>query len=275
LRALWGDIVTLRQMAVKAAQQESNRVAVGGALNNLGSVYQVQGRWDEAIVAYEASLTIRRELGDRYGEGQTLNNLGNVYEAQGEFDKALHAYQYSLNILIEIDDSPGTLVVSRSIGWLHHRRGDLDTALEHFARALTLALALHPNPAMETLDQIIALTKEVTASGNIQALVQLGQKMQEVVEQRGSQGWQDDALQAVGMLCQRVFVVLTLLGALAAIPPKAQREARSQVLEGAREIDALTQGRWGLETWVTGLLHQRAGMFVRGWRWLTTVVRRQ
>jgi predicted ATPase len=83
LRALWGDIVTLRQMAVKAAQQESNRVAVGGALNNLGSVYQVQGRWDEAIVAYEASLTICRELGDRYGEGQTLNNLGNVYQVQG------------------------------------------------------------------------------------------------------------------------------------------------------------------------------------------------
>jgi tetratricopeptide (TPR) repeat protein len=271
----WAEAIAAYEASLTIKRELGDRHGEGQTLNNLGNVYQTQGRWAEAIAAHEASLTIKRELGDRHGEGQTLNNLGIIYEAQGEFNKALHAYQYSLNVLLEMDDSPNTLVVSRSIGWFHYRRGDLDTALEHFARALTLALALHPNPAMETLNQIIALAKEVTASGNIQAVVQLGQKMQEVVEQRDSQGWQDDALQAVGMLCQRVFTVLTLLGALAAVPPKAQREARSQVLEGAREIDALTERRWGLETWIAGLLHQRAGMFARSWRWLTTVVRRQ
>jgi len=241
-------------MAVKAAQQEGNRAAVGVALNNPGVVYQAQGRWAEAITAYEASLTICRELGDRHGEGQTLNSLGGVYQPQGELDKALSAYQSSLDILLELGDLPSTLVASRSIGWLHHHQGHLDTALEHFARALALALVLHPNPVAVTLDQIIDLAKEVTASGNIQAVAQLAQKMQEVVEQRSSQGWQDGELQAVGMLCQRVFAVLKLLGSIAAVPAKAQQEARSQVLESAKEVDAETAGQWGLEAWVTGLL---------------------
>ena len=77
------------------------------------------------------------------------------------------------------------------------------------------------------------------------------------------------------MIGQRVLAVLTLLGPIAAMPPKAQREARSQVLKGAKEVDAVTAGRWGLEAWVTGLLHQRSGMLARSWRWLTTVVLRQ
>jgi tetratricopeptide (TPR) repeat protein len=174
-----------------------------------------------------------------------------------------------------VGDVPNTLSASRNIGWLYHRQGDLNTALDHFARALALALALHPKPALETLDQIIDLAKEIPVSGNIQAVAQLGQKMQEVVEQRSSQGWQDDELQAVGMLCQRVFAVLTLLGPIAAVSPKAQQEARSQVLESAKEVDAETAGQWGLEAWVTGLLHQRSGRLARGWRWLTTVILRQ
>jgi tetratricopeptide (TPR) repeat protein len=355
LRALWGDMVTLGQMAVEATQQEGNRAAVGIALGNLGIVYAAQGRWAEAIAAYEASLAIGREVGnrqgegqtlnnlglvyadqgrwaeaiatyetslviyrevgdrhgeeqtlnnlgnayaaqgrwaeatatyeasraicrevaDRHGEGQTLNNLGYVHQAQGELEKALMAYQRSLDILLEVGDVPNTLSASRNIGWLYHRQGDLNTALDHFARALALALALHPKPALETLDQIIDLAKEIPVSGNIQAVAQLGQKMQEVVEQRSSQGWQDDELQAVGMLCQRVFAVLTLLGPIAAVSPKAQQEARSQVLESAKEVDAETAGQWGLEAWVTGLLHQRSGRLARGWRWLTTVILRQ
>jgi hypothetical protein len=77
------------------------------------------------------------------------------------------------------------------------------------------------------------------------------------------------------MLCQRVFTVLALLGSIVAMPPKAQEEARSQMLEGAKGIDAETAGQWGLEAWVTGLLQQRSGILARGWRWLTTVVLRQ
>jgi tetratricopeptide (TPR) repeat protein len=50
----------------------------------MSNVYQAQGRWSEAIAAYEQSLTIKRALGDRHGEEITLRNLERVYQAQRE-----------------------------------------------------------------------------------------------------------------------------------------------------------------------------------------------
>lgn len=62
----------------------ADRAAEGGALNNLRAVHHSQGRWAEAIAAYEQDLAICRELGDRHGEGITLNSLEIVYQAQRE-----------------------------------------------------------------------------------------------------------------------------------------------------------------------------------------------
>jgi tetratricopeptide (TPR) repeat protein len=40
----------------------------GKTLTNLGNVYQLQGRWEEAIANYKKALEICRALGDRQGE---------------------------------------------------------------------------------------------------------------------------------------------------------------------------------------------------------------
>jgi tetratricopeptide (TPR) repeat protein len=62
-------------------------------LGNLGNVYQLQGRWEEAIANYEKALETFRALGDRHGEGKTLNNLGNVYRLQGRWEEAIANYE--------------------------------------------------------------------------------------------------------------------------------------------------------------------------------------
>ncbi|MEL6777798.1 MAG: tetratricopeptide repeat protein, partial [Cyanobacteria bacterium J06597_16] len=65
----------------------------GQTLNNLGLVYDSQGRWEEAIAQYEQSLEICRALGDRHGEGLTLYNLGNLYQQRLQYDKAIDYWQ--------------------------------------------------------------------------------------------------------------------------------------------------------------------------------------
>ena len=37
-------------------------------------------------------------MGDRAGEGTTLNNIGGVYDHQGRYDEALETYQQALAI---------------------------------------------------------------------------------------------------------------------------------------------------------------------------------
>jgi tetratricopeptide (TPR) repeat protein len=65
----------------------------GKTLTNLGNVYQLQGRWEEAIANYKKALEICRALGDRQGEGKTLTNMCFLYERQGDREKACALWQ--------------------------------------------------------------------------------------------------------------------------------------------------------------------------------------
>jgi tetratricopeptide (TPR) repeat protein len=76
-----------------------DRVGEGATLNNLGGVYQLQGRWADAEACYQQSLTIKREFGDRVGEGQTLENLALLQAAQGDLSGALAWGREALQVL--------------------------------------------------------------------------------------------------------------------------------------------------------------------------------
>ncbi|WP_121612016.1 tetratricopeptide repeat protein [Mesobacillus foraminis] len=65
----------------------------------LGELYATQGRFSEAIVAYEKVIKIRQEVA-----GASLNQrLAEVYSASGEFEEALNYYQEALNDRLEIN----------------------------------------------------------------------------------------------------------------------------------------------------------------------------
>jgi hypothetical protein len=90
-----------------------------------------------------------------------------------------------------------------------------------------LACDLHSNLVADTLSQIIDLAKEVAASRKMTKVAQLGQRMLEVIEQRSKQGWQDEELQAMGVLCKQVFAVIASLGLSADLPAKERKKART------------------------------------------------
>ncbi|MBT2754916.1 tetratricopeptide repeat protein [Mesobacillus foraminis] len=65
----------------------------------LGELYATQGRFSDAIVAYEKVIKIRQEVA-----GASLNQrLAEVYSASGEFEEALNYYQEALNDRLEIN----------------------------------------------------------------------------------------------------------------------------------------------------------------------------
>nr|MBP9893572.1 tetratricopeptide repeat protein [Planctomycetota bacterium] len=76
-------------------------------LSNIGGIYQVQGRYTEALEYFERALTIQRATGDRGGEGGTLNNIGAIYDNQGRYAEALGTYQQALAIWTEVGNRVG------------------------------------------------------------------------------------------------------------------------------------------------------------------------
>ncbi len=56
----------------------------GITLSWMGTVYRDQGRYAEALEAYQQALVIGQEVGDRTRERTILDSIGLVYHRQGQ-----------------------------------------------------------------------------------------------------------------------------------------------------------------------------------------------
>jgi class 3 adenylate cyclase/predicted ATPase/Flp pilus assembly protein TadD len=138
LRGLWSESERLNLRAFKTARACKNKRAQGGALNNLGIVYEGQGRWADAMAAYLQGLSIFRELGDRLSEGKTLNNLGGVYNKQGLRTEAETAYQQDLAICREFGDRRGEGQTLNNLGIVYEAQGRWADAVAAYQQRLSI-----------------------------------------------------------------------------------------------------------------------------------------
>jgi len=138
IRAHWADWEDTHRLALEAILRAGDRAAESRTLGNLGVVYRMQGRWDEAIEMFEASLAIKRELGDRHGESTALGNLGNVYTQQGHWDEAIEMSEASLRIKRELGDRHGEGQTLNNLGNVYLRQGRWDEAIEILETSLAI-----------------------------------------------------------------------------------------------------------------------------------------
>ena len=127
------------QQALAIAREVGDRAEEGTTLHNIGGVYHAQGRYEEALAYHQQALAIAREVGDRAGEGTTLTSIGLVYHAQGRYEEALGYYQQALAIRREVGDRAGEGVTLNNIGGVYDNQGRYEEALEYYQQALAIA----------------------------------------------------------------------------------------------------------------------------------------
>jgi Tfp pilus assembly protein PilF len=117
-----------------------SRTSILDTFNNLGNLYNDQGKLDEAEEMYQRALQGREKaLGrDHTSTLETVNNLGILYADQGKLDKAEEMYQQALQGFEEAlgRDHTSTLNTFNNLGILYRRQGKLDKAEEMYERAL-------------------------------------------------------------------------------------------------------------------------------------------
>jgi tetratricopeptide (TPR) repeat protein len=136
LRGIWGDWVTTHEIVKDCAQQAGNLVGISTTLNNLGLVYQNQGKLDDAIACYEKSLEIFRQLGYDQGIAQNLGNLGIVYRNQGKWDEAISCHEQSLEIFRRLEDDQGIAQNLGNSGNVYQKQGKMDEAIACYEQSL-------------------------------------------------------------------------------------------------------------------------------------------
>lgn len=117
-------------------RQKDDDVGISQTLNNMGGVYQYMGEWERATTVYRQSLALKERTGDYHGVALTLNNLGLIYANQGDLNTALEAYQKSFEYFESLEDVLGLANTRSNLGNLYLRRGEIDSAEALFRQAL-------------------------------------------------------------------------------------------------------------------------------------------
>jgi tetratricopeptide (TPR) repeat protein len=248
----WAVAIEMYEASLRIKRELGDRHGEGQTLTNMGLVYANLGRWEEAIGCYETSLRIKRELGDRHGEGQTLTNLGIVYAKQGELDKALETAEKALYIFKELKAYPDLVTCHRLMALFSLRTGDTSACFNNLAQAFSLALQIHPKLAVDTIDRIVGIAKELAGEGRFAETATLGSGLHKLVVEMEKERWRSNELKDSGMLSRRVCAVIALVGKsrLEEVPEEERVGARETALGVAKEVDEATDGIWGLEEWV-------------------------
>lgn len=139
---LWGrceDALNCLRPALNLCREANDRWGVGLALNLIGLVHRVEGRLDEAMTHFQDSLAIRQEIGDREGEGFCLQNIGLVHRLAGRYTEALDFLRRGLAVFSQDSHTEGQSLCSANIGRVYRTLGQYDQALHYMQRGLTLA----------------------------------------------------------------------------------------------------------------------------------------
>ncbi len=135
-------------------------------LNSLGGVYQRQGKFDEAVEAFQQSAIIEQEIGNQRGQAMVLNSLGGVYQRQGKFDKAIEMFQQSYDLLVKLSDKIGQAMVLFSFGKALLDHCEAPQATEKLKASFEINETLKNAQGMRIVSP--SLTRALTTVGQIE-----------------------------------------------------------------------------------------------------------
>jgi CHAT domain-containing protein/Tfp pilus assembly protein PilF len=132
--------------ALEAAEnkfgEKNNEVAQ--SYHNLGIMYYEKADHDNAIEAFEKSLSIKLELSgaENIDAAATYHNIGVLYYRKGDYYTALEYNEKSLSIRHRIlgGDHPFIAASYNNIGNIYLQLGDYERALDYHLNSLTIRL---------------------------------------------------------------------------------------------------------------------------------------
>ena len=103
--------------------------------NNIGSTYHSQGKYNEALSSFNNAKNIQEKLGLEKKLVLSYNNISQVYLSQGQYEEALH-WLYKVNKVLPRFNQESDLATNyNNIGGVFNNMGKHETALIWFDKA--------------------------------------------------------------------------------------------------------------------------------------------
>jgi tetratricopeptide (TPR) repeat protein len=114
------------------------------ALNEMGTLFRQQKKWQDSIHCFEESATLSSKIGNRYREADNLQDIGILYDVTGELDKAIVFTQQAIEIANEIDAKYLFARAQRTLANVLMKQAQYDKAFESAGTALIYFVMLDP-----------------------------------------------------------------------------------------------------------------------------------
>ena len=124
--------------ALTIAQQYDNPLFLGQVHFKLGNYYNLTNNYKKAIEHYEEAKDYNLESGMRKAEAVFYNNVGIVYEKQGKYSEALDCGLKALSEYEELRDSSEIARASLNVGLIYFRLEDYEKSRSYYLQSLEI-----------------------------------------------------------------------------------------------------------------------------------------
>ncbi len=126
------------------------------AQNYIGIAFYFEGRYDEAIRAYQKSIPLYEALHERTGEAQVLSNMALVEYDLGRISMALAHHRRVLGLIVPGDNPRVYEVALNNSALANYAAGNEDLALHQYSESLAIARTIQDTAEQQTLLHNIA-----------------------------------------------------------------------------------------------------------------------
>ena len=129
------------QIMIQGVKKTDDKLSLAKAYNSLSDIYNMQGRYQEAVVPLEKSIEICKAL--KSVKGLTVNTYlkGNIFQNLQKYQAADSSYNESLEMAKANQDTTMMANNYKGLGMNNEYLGKLDDAIDYYFKAVDLFAA--------------------------------------------------------------------------------------------------------------------------------------
>lgn len=118
------------------------------AYAEIGSAYYSSGNFQNALDAFEKSLTLKEKTGDKEGVSAVMSEIANVYETTYEYKEAISYYQKSARLKDSLKDEKGLKDVMNNLGDVYYKQKVLTNSILSYEKTVGIIQKLNMKEAL-------------------------------------------------------------------------------------------------------------------------------
>ncbi len=127
---------------LEATKNATKKASLSAVYNNISTVYQSQGKYNESIDAGLKALKLAEEAGQYLAAAYASINIGATYIKTKDYENSEKYIRAGLEIAKREGAKDIEASGIRSLGWLAYAKGDLNLAKKYALDALSLAKSI-------------------------------------------------------------------------------------------------------------------------------------